>query len=318
MATSGRKKSNQSKSRREKATSSPSIVTELCAAFHQWLLSSSRRKVQKDAPVVRSPVLHDDESTELDAAVNILLSGKNSAATCRPPPTCSSLSHVQQRERWDCGLACLEMVMQWVDQHNSSHQQHTVIVDDYYKWMIDHVKTESVWTVDLVILLDELLLGPRANYLFVSTCMSVNNELHDLEYYEKAFCHDCIRVEALFDRIRTHSLPAVQTSRLSLQTVQDVVQRDDCVAIALVDNSILTRPRKQQQRPYAGHYIVLAGVTRDAKHLKKANEAQRDVCFVIYNPAVGGPLYLSLGDFERAWRAEGTDEDIIFVAVLSG
>ncbi len=86
--------------------------------------------------------------------------------------------------------------------------------------------------------------------------------------------------------------------------VRQLIERHDCMAIALVDHAVLLN---QTTGPYVGHYIVLAGI--DTTH-----DTDEDDTLVVYNPAMDTVLtQISLDTFERAWRAQGTDEDIVFV-----
>jgi hypothetical protein len=255
-----------------------------------------------------------NNKNDLDVALVQLFAGHDSTSTA---PTL--LSHVRQRQCWDCGIACLLMVAQWI--YDGLDQEK---IDHYYRYLLEQAATESVWTVDLIILLDGLLqiLGKsRGKFLATTTCLSVNSAWSSLNYYRKAYRRDCMRVEQRLVQMERDNLPAIQLHRLlPLSTVVKLVQRADCIAIALVDNSVLMEnivgdDESFRFAPYSGHYVVLVGASMESDHLRMANETTRDVCLVLYNPGVDGnaPTYLSLDHFERAWRAKGTDDDIIFV-----
>jgi hypothetical protein len=313
--------------------------------------------------------------------------GRNdSNATC--------LRHVRQLDSWDCGVACLLMVWEWqshhhmmIIQHHNHHQQRTACQDlddsddDYRQreavrraWILQKIATRSVWTADLVYILDLILqrtttttTTPRqlqqskVNILFCSNILQVNESLHGIEYYTKNFEQDRNRVRHRFDVIRERRIPLWQhplhvakpsgnraTGRnggggLPLAQVVRLIEHPNCIAIVLVDNAILTfggqvAPVANQQPttpaaaaavPYRGHFIILAGTSRDAKHLKQACTASSttstggsgdddvvvdDYCFVAYDPGVHDSIsYICPKLLERAWRAEGTDEDIIFL-----
>jgi Guanylylate cyclase len=211
--------------------------------------------------------------------------------------------------------------------------------------------------------------------LFCSNSLQVNESLHGLEYYSKNFEQDRHRVRHRLDVIRRqchHRITLLQhpsskcsrssggdddrsgtRSGLPLAQVVRLIQQPDCIAIVLVDNSILTRSSSSSsssqvalasianQHPtetatsatasYTGHFIILTGTSRDAKHLKRASTTSSSIisstaprgndkeendtdsyCFVAYNPGVDETIsYICPGLLECAWRAEGTDEDII-------
>lgn len=180
-------------------------------------------------------------------------------------------SPVRQSETWDCGIACLQMLL-------PHHNDDTSIL-----------QTQSVWTADLVWYLHQ----HESRFLFVTKSLWPNPEWKELAYYKQAYSDDWDRVTRRVGDMQ-HA-PILQTS-ISIDAVRTFIQRDDCVAIALVDHNVLLN----QSLPYAGHYILLAGI-KDEDTL------------VVYNPATDvTPTYLSLETFERAWRAQGTDEDIVF------
>jgi hypothetical protein len=293
------------------------------------------------------------------------------------------IPHVRQLETWDCGVACLQMIWQWlnISTGSSSSSIHdtdtdtdiTTSNDDTQKdrdWMLQRLQTESVWTVDLVLLLDHLICSSsssssssaksqQASYLLSSKTLGVNETLGDIGYYRAAFFQDQQRVRELFGDIEQRQLPVLQQPRLSLEQIVAVIKEPHCIAVCLVDNAVLLAhdnnnnnnkrvmvgtaatsqtpgTQQEQQRhvvddTYAGHYILLQGISCKHEHLQQARGTSIDMdaaadaddshsdysyCFVVQNPNPGcsGTTYLSPDRFERAWRAEGTDEDIIFVA----
>lgn len=111
-------------------------------------------------------------------------------------------------------------------------------------WMLQTVGTESVWTIDLVLLLEKLIRLHEAgtiSYLFCSTNMGVNISYNGLGYYQNAFQRDEVRVKQRFTESRTMGLPTLCVHHLGLKEVVDVVSNENCVAIVLLDNYILLR-----------------------------------------------------------------------------
>jgi hypothetical protein len=213
-------------------------------------------------------LLHDDSD---DNELGNLQSG-----------TPTKVRHIMQQETWDCGVTCLLMVIEWLCNKPADR---TLILNE--------LKTVSIWTVDLVLCLHR----HEFRYLFCSKEVSFNETLRGFDYYRNAFENDRPRVHQIFQRIRTEHMPTFQVDSMPMSRIIDLVSRNDCIAIALVDNSILLG---NADAPYRGHYIVLVGFQPNF--------------FLIQDPgSVESCTKLSLELFERAWRAPGTDEDIIFV-----
>jgi hypothetical protein len=140
-------------------------------------------------------------------------------------------------------------------------------------------------------------------------------------------------------------------SMLDVSTIIELVSKnDDVMAIVLVDNNMLWKKKlleKQQleqehhEHQYAGHYVILCGTSSDPFHVQNAigiepdeciddnndhasspssssvnQKGQPAYCLVLCNPAPESPapyMYVTPRHFEIAWRANGTDEDIIFI-----
>ncbi|KAL7526545.1 hypothetical protein ACHAWF_001814 [Thalassiosira exigua] len=225
-------------------------------------------------------------------------------------------------------------------------------------WMIDFVRTKSVWTIDLVVLLEHVLTcgktsenfhgtipslpgdgGQRHNnlqqlssfgiapipsfsYLFCSTNFGVDESYNQLGYYKDAFSADELRVKHLFDISKQHKLPLLRTSHISLDVLVEIVSRKGVVAIVLVDNRVL-RNDVLHICSYSGHYVVLCGISNDENDVNYArhnsHEDTRDdrhnYCMVLKNPGRSQQSeFVAASVFEKAWRAKGTDEDVIFIA----
>lgn len=267
------------------------------------------------------------------------------------------MSHVKQQETWDCGLACIQMITDWMGYpiRTRSPRRNTngTVVQDILQsrvqvrnWMKERIQTRSIWTLDLVLLLEELLPsgGDRTveeeeeaagHYLFCTKSLSVNTAWNELEYYRDAFREDRIRLERGLTQIHIHTLPAVQMEHLPLREVARLVQREDCSAIVLVNNNAWLQIQQSATRntitptsaaapaitkvPYTGHYVVLAGIIQDRTSSQTGCDQlclDEKYYFVVYDPASDSttqPKLLAAKHFEQIWRSEGTDEDIIFV-----
>jgi Guanylylate cyclase len=151
-----------------------------------------------------------------------------------PPPT--RVRHIPQLFHWDCGIACLLMVLDWLELVSSSELE-----DDDRQELTDGLATQSVWTADLVMQLERRIQKnpSRGRYLFCSQTLQVNDDLGDFAYYQNAFASDRVRVQEIFEHIRSRKLPAVKRSNLQLEEIVQLIQHPDCVAIMLVDNSFI-------------------------------------------------------------------------------
>ena len=131
----------------------------------------------------------------------------------------------------------------------------------------------------------------------------------------------------------------LETSNLSIQVLVDIVSRKDVVAIVLLDNRILKYNNNTNDTTssssYSGHYVVLCGISRDEHDIRCAllkkmsssssSEENRDgdggdgdnsnFCMVVKNPGSWKQVeFITPSIFEMAWKAKGTDQDVIFIA----
>jgi Guanylylate cyclase len=222
---------------------------------------------------------------------------------CHDAPT--TLPHVKQSELWDCGIACLQMIMAWIrpDRITTIRQS-----------MLLAVGTESIWSIDLIYLLATMLHEDEASFLLCSKTLGVDARHGALRYYQKAFSEDEVRLSQRFQEAARLHWPVLCLQHISMTQVLRLISRSDCVAIVLLDNSILRQ--KVGATTYAGHYVLLCGISYENQHLCQVdkNEPHSDYCMVIKNPAKADETsYISPSRFEEAWRATGTDDDVLFV-----
>lgn len=243
----------------------------------------------------------------------------------------STIRHIKQVDTWDCGLACMQMVVGWLnDSCNTTPEER----EEQRKWMMDFVKAKSLWTIDLVMLLQHMLeihsnKVTSFSYLFCSNQFGIDESYNTFDYYKDAFSEDEIRVKKLFEKAEHQALPLQQVSHMSLNILIELVSRDNVVAIVLLDNTIFNQPTGEttsdvdrSEESYSGHYVVLCGVSRDQNDINIANiNSTRDdsetnnYCFVIKNPGIWKETqFVTPSLFESVWQAKGTDEDVILVA----
>ncbi len=245
------------------------------------------------------------------------------------------IRHIKQVDTWDCGLACIQMVIDWLNTNTCNNTQEEQEVQR--EWMMNSVKAKSLWTIDLVVLLQTMLDLDTNNsltsssYLFCSKQFGIDESYSNYQYYKDAFSEDESRVKSLFQKAENKSLPLMRVSHMSLNILIDLVSRENVVAIVLLDNTIFNQQNTlcptsndddQPDISYSGHYVVLCGVSRDENDINLSMmNSQRDdsetlsYCLVIKNPGVWKETqFVTPSLFEASWRAKGTDEDIILVA----
>lgn len=256
------------------------------------------------------------------------------------------------------GITCIQMILQWLRESNNDnedkehmnaddeeiHSLSKAAIADCLRLeknrLIEHIATESIWTIDLVMLLQHIISKETEensstneqytfSYLFCSTKFGVDKTYNNIGYYKDAFTSDEIRVNKLFEIAEKQDLPLLETStNLTLQVLVNVVSRKGVVAIVLLDNRILKNDCNEVST-YCGHYVVLCGISRDEKDIRSAaqlkasvkeEEVQNDdllydFCLVLKNPGIYKQVeYVSPCVFDKARKAKGTDQDVIFIA----
>lgn len=192
----------------------------------------------------------------------------------------TTLEHHQQLYNWDCGLVCCRMILQWLGKTSDIITKHST------------VGTTSIWTMDLLVLLQQFDVA----FVWCSTCIGINPDWQRLDYYKTHFTDDCVRIQKQIEpQLQQHR--CVQTD-LALQRIVEWVQVSNCVVMALVDHSVLLG---HDEGVFTGHYIVLVGVEEEPPS------------FVVHNPTKNCRDTITMALFERAWRADGTDQDVVVI-----
>jgi hypothetical protein len=242
------------------------------------------------------------------------------------------LEPIAQQAEWDCGIACVETILQLTKLRMESRSK-----------LLKLVGTRSIWTIDLVFLLYSLGVHDIALW---TTCPGIDPMYADWSFYKQAVLADGARVKTRFEEamrlgvpIRIALLPTsafipakysqrLVETKLSTKTVSPPtgmgVKGKELIWIVLVDQRrLMYRPCTKQRwwdtlwdrlgslrsiagrlQPsgYRGHYIVIV-----------------DYCpmtdsFIVLDPAhpVRG-LHLRRQILNDARLAPGTDADTIMV-----
>lgn len=211
------------------------------------------------------------------------------------------------------------------------------------------IATDSIWTIDLIWILNKVLSRQLAlqtstnleknyssretSYLFSSRRLGVDESYRAFKYYKRSFRIDEKRVKRLFHSAHDQKFPMVQMSNLDFDVVMGMISRDDVVAMALVDNNVFRRYDEEPElgwdghyvyepslMTFSGHYVLLCGISYEKCHVENAKGDQAGVkeegnyCIVIKNPGSTQSVeFITPKLFEAAWKAKGTDNDIVFI-----
>ena len=294
--------------------------------------------------ILKTPALAEEEERSFpnaseysyEEAVSRLLRQKSNPQK----DTFTHIKHIRQSETWDCGIACLQMILRWLrcteDDYLSAMRGK---IDRAY--LLNQVATQSIWTVDLIMLLEgllkdnsittaEVLNHNTTSYLFCSQVWGVNTEHSTTGYYEQAFVADSARVNKLCEEMNRLNLPILCPYQLEFQQMINLISNRHCIAILLVDNHVLMQEAMAtedsvngEQDTYMGHYVVVCGISTNPDHLVESyameeiamQEPTDPYCIAVANPGVSKPImFVNPQRLERAWRANGTDCDVIFIA----
>jgi hypothetical protein len=250
----------------------------------------------------------------------------------------NKIIHVRQQETWDCGIACLEMALRWL----SIPENHDVVDRSD---MLKLAATQSIWTIDLVWILHHVqnrVPHYSFRYLFCSQRFEASDEWSNMKYYQDAFPTDQARVSRRFREARL-MVPMLEIA-LSIAQLIQLIREPHCIAIALVDMTMLrgntavcsdSLPIPNNDTPksssYIGHYVLVSGVCRDPEAVHHArrncaqsssslssseswNDSENEEVLIVLDPGVDQSIsYYTVSHFEMAWKAQGTDQDVIFI-----
>jgi hypothetical protein len=207
--------------------------------------------------------------------------------------------HYRQRATWDCGVACVQMVLAGLNCCSCDREQ-----------LLRSLATSSVWTIDLALLLHEC--GVR--FEFCTKTVGCKAAYRSIDFYHKAFEQDADRVNRRFFEANAQGI-GVRIASFSITELAQLVQSASCAVIVLVDARHLPyhQAHVQQQQhcsstvaantsAYKGHYLVLVGYLADPG------------VFVVRDPAVDTEaLLLSHAVIDAARLSYGTDEDVLIL-----
>jgi hypothetical protein len=193
--------------------------------------------------------------------------------------------HKAQDDEWDCGLACCSMVLLFLGKEDLPHS----------------TPSKFLWTIDIHNFLHQRGVAHQTYY---TAYPGVNPAHSTLKYYTGSHDEDEARVNRLFTEAPTLGL-SIQETTPSLEHIVEALAARRALYIALVDANLLQCTKiKREPQPvhYQGHYILLCGFDASMGLLVYMNP-QKGSC------ATGCTMTTHV--FEAAWRAQGTDCDLI-------
>lgn len=236
-----------------------------------------------------------------------------------------AVPHVRQAFNWDCGLACVCMVLRAIGRRDA----------ELYA-LRQMCPTTSIWTVDLAFLLRRH--GVPVSFLTVT--LGANPDFENESFYRENMAEDCTRVDALFARAAAEGITVEKRSLGEGELLQHMLGGRH-VFIVLVDKRKLSWYRTRPARAgggaaegggavggggagggdgcvravasasssnrgtsgYTGHYVVVIGYENGE--------------YIVRDPASTAPesVRVTPAVLEQARKCFGTDEDLLLVDV---
>lgn len=208
--------------------------------------------------------------------------------------------HINQQHTWDCGLACVLMVLRALGVYNCNIPE-----------LEEICRTTSIWTVDLAYLLQKFAV----RFTYCTVTLGANPNFSVETFYKEQLPNDLVRVNMLFREAREAGI-CIQCRSVSDKEISEFILSGKYLAIALVDQYKLSHSCLEDAHVsdfhggspgYTGHYIVICGY--DAVK----NE------FEIRDPASPRKHeWVSSLCLEQARKSFGTDEDLLLISLEKG
>ncbi|KAJ2000899.1 hypothetical protein GGI04_003963 [Coemansia thaxteri] len=135
------------------------------------------------------------------------------------------VSKVLQQDSWDCGLACVCMILRTFGYTTCTIAQ-----------LARQAQTDSIWTIDLAYLLHHFL---RADFTYYTKCLGINPEHTQHDFYRQDLDDDEARVQRLFARARRDAVIQIVEIVIPLIDLKRFLVHRQYVAILLVDSAMI-------------------------------------------------------------------------------
>ncbi|KAI5670573.1 hypothetical protein M9H77_10937 [Catharanthus roseus] len=205
--------------------------------------------------------------------------------------------HINQLYTWDCGLACVVMVLRTLG-----------ISSCDIKDLEELCCTTSIWTVDLAYLLQKF----SVQFSYLTVTLGANPNFSVETYYKDQLPNDLVRVNMLFQKARDAGIN-IECRSISREEISLFILSGKYVVIALVDQYKLSQSWLQDvcisglydENPgYTGHYIIICGYDSATDE------------FEIRDPASSRKHErITSRCLDDARKAFGTDEDLLLISL---
>ncbi|KAL1196985.1 Guanylyl cyclase 1 [Cardamine amara subsp. amara] len=210
-----------------------------------------------------------------------------------PSSSRMEVPHVHQLASWDCGLACVLMVLR------ASGITSCTIED-----LAEICSTNSIWTVDLAYLLHKFCV----EFSYFTITFGANPNYSIKEFYKEQLPQDLVRVDLLFRNAHESGI-SIQCRSVSIHEISCLLSSENYIAIALVDQDKLSKSWLEEvivaglhssNSSYTGHYIVICGYDADRDEFEIRDPASSKI-----NERISSKC------LENARKSFGTDEDLL-------
>ncbi|KAG4923338.1 hypothetical protein GLYMA_18G032000v4 [Glycine max] len=257
----------------------------ICLLFNKILKAGDERELKGDNLNVIDPYLFQQPSSNIDS---------------HPPSLRRShffeVPHINQIYTWDCGLACVLMVLKTIGVNNCD-----------IPTLAELCRTTSIWTVDLAYLLQRFAVA----FSYFTVTFGANPNYCIESFYKEELPNDLVRVDLLFQKAMEAGID-IQCRSISAEEISILILSGKYVAIALVDHNKLSHVLQDVPVPgvfsnnsgYTGHYVLICGY-----------DAGADM-FEIRDPGSSKKhKRISSKSLEEARKAFGTDEDLLLISL---
>lgn len=263
-----------------------SLMWPIYLLFNKILKTGDERELKGNTLNAIDPYLFQQPSSNIDS---------------HPPSLRRSqfieVPHINQIYTWDCGLACVLMVLKIIGVNNYDIQA-----------LAELCSTTSIWTVDLAYLLQRF----SVDFSYFTVTLGANPKYCVESFYKDELPNDLVRVDMLFQKAVEAEID-IQCRSISAEEISILILSGKYIAIALVDHNKLSHVRQEDvpvpgvfsNNPgYTGHYVLICGY-----------DAGADM-FEIRDPASSKKhKRISLKSLEEARKAFGTDEDLLLICL---
>ncbi|XP_038721138.1 guanylyl cyclase 1 isoform X1 [Tripterygium wilfordii] len=259
------------------------------------------------------PIKSSFSFSSKDEEINEAVGDESSLAECYPSELPSNdaqcndavltyshyveVPHINQQFSWDCGLACVLMVLSTIGINDFSIQS-----------LAELCRTTSIWTVDLAYLLQKFSV--RFSYFTVT--FGANPDFSVETFYKEQLPNDLVRVDMLFQKAREAEIN-IQCRSISGEEISILILSGKYIAIVLVDQfklsqswleNVIVSGFNSTGSGYTGHYVVICGYDAAADE------------FEIRDPASSWKHErVSAKRLDEARRSFGTDEDLLLICI---